>query len=283
MPICRRFADQATSRTRPTAQGCARVSSSAAASRGGSSGASDAASLGERMTTPKFIPLLILEAPPGADGDRLIRLHVPMLPTLVADSHVQTARLFRSFQLAIAIVHDRELARTSSCARDRRCTAAIQIRSLAHPPSCRSHLVLRACARSSTRPRARQPTLRSPEPARPVCVSSEARRTWRRCRRARSCASTRLRCDSSCVQMQRTVRRWQEHAAESAVQGASGRVWLLGLACAPDGRDRLADAVADTTRKPRAGEEDGVAYHFTTRDDFLRMVDEARRQALGAG
>ena len=202
-----------------------------------------------------------------------------MLPTLVADSHLQIARLFPA--RPIAIVHDRELARSYRCAPDRRCTAAVQIRSLAHPPSCRSRLArVSSLVDASACP---WPPLRSPEPARTVCVSSDARRRWRRCPRARSCASKRLRCRAQAVQMQRTFRRWQEHAAESAVQGASGRVWLLGLACAPNAPAHLADAVADTTRKPRAGEEDGVAYHFTTRDDFLRMVDEARRQALGAG
>lgn len=28
----------------------------------------------------------------------------------------------------------------------------------------------------------------------------------------------------------------------------------------------------DTTRNPRGGEEDGVAYHFVNRDDFLGLV-----------
>lgn len=34
----------------------------------------------------------------------------------------------------------------------------------------------------------------------------------------------------------------------------------------------LSWACSDTTRTPRAGEEPGVAYHFTTRDDFLALV-----------
>lgn len=33
-------------------------------------------------------------------------------------------------------------------------------------------------------------------------------------------------------------------------------------------------SVSHTTRKPRAGEQDGVAYHFTTRDEFLQLVKE---------
>lgn len=32
--------------------------------------------------------------------------------------------------------------------------------------------------------------------------------------------------------------------------------------------------VADTTRKPRAGEEDGREYNFTTQESFLALVDE---------
>ena len=30
----------------------------------------------------------------------------------------------------------------------------------------------------------------------------------------------------------------------------------------------------DTTRSPRPGEKHGVEYHFTTKDAFLRLVDE---------
>lgn len=33
------------------------------------------------------------------------------------------------------------------------------------------------------------------------------------------------------------------------------------------------DLDADTTRAPRAGEENGVAYHFVTRDAFLDLVN----------
>ena len=32
--------------------------------------------------------------------------------------------------------------------------------------------------------------------------------------------------------------------------------------------------MVDTTRSPRPGEKDGVEYHFTTKDAFLRLVDE---------
>lgn len=44
---------------------------------------------------------------------------------------------------------------------------------------------------------------------------------------------------------------------------------------------RLMEAVPDarlsisaTTRKPREGEVDGVHYHFSTRDEFMELVDE---------
>ena len=33
-------------------------------------------------------------------------------------------------------------------------------------------------------------------------------------------------------------------------------------------------AIADTTRKPRAGEQDGREYNFTTQEAFLALVDE---------
>ena len=33
---------------------------------------------------------------------------------------------------------------------------------------------------------------------------------------------------------------------------------------------------ADTTRKPRPGEENGVAYHFVTRDQFTDLVNQVR-------
>lgn len=32
--------------------------------------------------------------------------------------------------------------------------------------------------------------------------------------------------------------------------------------------------MADTTRSPRPGEQDGVQYHFVTRDSFLALVDQ---------
>ncbi len=34
-------------------------------------------------------------------------------------------------------------------------------------------------------------------------------------------------------------------------------------------------SVSHTTRPPRAGEQDGVDYHFISRDDFLKMKDNA--------
>lgn len=30
----------------------------------------------------------------------------------------------------------------------------------------------------------------------------------------------------------------------------------------------------DTTRNPRAGEEDGVQYHFVSKEQFLKLIDE---------
>ena len=33
-------------------------------------------------------------------------------------------------------------------------------------------------------------------------------------------------------------------------------------------------SVSATTRKPREGEVDGVNYHFISREDFLRKIDE---------
>lgn len=38
--------------------------------------------------------------------------------------------------------------------------------------------------------------------------------------------------------------------------------------------DLFGFSVSHTTRKPRAGEEDGVHYHFTTMDEFEKMVAE---------
>ncbi|KAL8658528.1 MAG: hypothetical protein Q9226_000941 [Calogaya cf. arnoldii] len=34
------------------------------------------------------------------------------------------------------------------------------------------------------------------------------------------------------------------------------------------------DEVADTTRAPRSGERDGIEYNFTTKESFLKIVDE---------
>lgn len=40
-----------------------------------------------------------------------------------------------------------------------------------------------------------------------------------------------------------------------------------------DARDDLAFSVSATTRPPRAGEEDGIDYHFLTREAFMERVD----------
>ena len=37
--------------------------------------------------------------------------------------------------------------------------------------------------------------------------------------------------------------------------------------------DKFGFSVSHTTRKPRPGEEDGKAYHFVTREEFMRRVD----------
>lgn len=38
--------------------------------------------------------------------------------------------------------------------------------------------------------------------------------------------------------------------------------------------DRFGFSVSHTTRSPRPGEEDGVAYNFVTKDAFKKLVDE---------
>ncbi|EIM86608.1 guanylate kinase [Stereum hirsutum FP-91666 SS1] len=38
--------------------------------------------------------------------------------------------------------------------------------------------------------------------------------------------------------------------------------------------DKFAFSVSHTTRSPRPGEQDGVQYHFVTRDSFLALVDQ---------
>ncbi|KAM3125714.1 guanylate kinase [Candidozyma auris] len=40
--------------------------------------------------------------------------------------------------------------------------------------------------------------------------------------------------------------------------------------------DKFGFSVSNTTRAPRAGEKDGVDYHFTTVDDFKKMIDEKK-------
>ena len=38
--------------------------------------------------------------------------------------------------------------------------------------------------------------------------------------------------------------------------------------------DNIRVSVSATTRAPRTGEENGVAYHFLTKEEFLRMIDQ---------
>lgn len=38
--------------------------------------------------------------------------------------------------------------------------------------------------------------------------------------------------------------------------------------------NRFGFSVSHTTRGPRDGEKDGVDYNYTTKDNFLKMVDE---------
>ncbi|KAG7806280.1 hypothetical protein KL921_005008 [Ogataea angusta] len=38
--------------------------------------------------------------------------------------------------------------------------------------------------------------------------------------------------------------------------------------------DKFGFSVSNTTRKPRPGEKDGVDYHFTTVEDFRKMIEE---------
>lgn len=40
--------------------------------------------------------------------------------------------------------------------------------------------------------------------------------------------------------------------------------------------DKFGFSVSNTTRTPRAGEKDGVDYHFTSVDDFKKMIDEKK-------
>ncbi len=38
--------------------------------------------------------------------------------------------------------------------------------------------------------------------------------------------------------------------------------------------DRFCFSVSHTTRQPRVNEVDGVNYHFTSKDEFKKMLDE---------
>lgn len=40
--------------------------------------------------------------------------------------------------------------------------------------------------------------------------------------------------------------------------------------------DKFGFSISNTTRSPRAGEQDGVDYHFTTVDDFKKLIDEEK-------
>ena len=40
--------------------------------------------------------------------------------------------------------------------------------------------------------------------------------------------------------------------------------------------DRFGFSVSHTTRAPRAGEEHGKEYHFTGRDEFIRLIEDGR-------
>lgn len=40
--------------------------------------------------------------------------------------------------------------------------------------------------------------------------------------------------------------------------------------------DKFGFSVSNTTRQPRAGETNGVDYHFTTVDDFKKMIDDKK-------
>ena len=57
----------------------------------------------------------------------------------------------------------------------------------------------------------------------------------------------------------------------SAPSGA-GKTTLLKrvMACVPG----LVFSISHTTRKARAGEQDGVDYHFVTRPEFMQMIDQ---------
>ncbi|KZS90809.1 guanylate kinase [Sistotremastrum niveocremeum HHB9708] len=53
----------------------------------------------------------------------------------------------------------------------------------------------------------------------------------------------------------------------------SGKSTLVGKLLA-EFPDKFGFSVSHTTRSPRAGEEDGKAYHFVTREKFLSLVAE---------
>ncbi|SCV73275.1 BQ2448_7201 [Microbotryum intermedium] len=53
----------------------------------------------------------------------------------------------------------------------------------------------------------------------------------------------------------------------------TGKTTLLQLLF-KDYPDKFGFSISHTTRSPRAGETDGLSYHFTTRDKFLSLIQE---------
>lgn len=58
------------------------------------------------------------------------------------------------------------------------------------------------------------------------------------------------------------------------ISGASGVGKSTVLSRVMAGRDDLRFSVSATTRTPRPGEQDGVHYHFVTRETFQKMIAE---------
>lgn len=56
------------------------------------------------------------------------------------------------------------------------------------------------------------------------------------------------------------------------ISGASGVGKSTVLAKVMDAREDLCFSVSATTRKPRAGEQEGVHYYFVTGDEFQNMI-----------
>lgn len=60
------------------------------------------------------------------------------------------------------------------------------------------------------------------------------------------------------------------------ITGPSGAGKGTVLKKVTDDLDHLYFSVSATTRAPRAGEVDGVHYHFKTREEFLKLIEEER-------